>query len=183
MAWAGAYPESVGRLVLANTAARFTDSVRRVREAIVQSYSGEPWFADALDAQRAHQEGHYADVDEFNALVARRAPFFFPRWDDDSRRVAKLMVEVPWNPDPLTWFNQHVAGTMDLRPGLARVTSPVLVITGELDPMGEESAGEIADALADAAVVIVPGAGHFIFGESANAEAWSQTILDFLAGR
>ena len=183
MAWAGAYPDSVGRLVLANTAARFTESIRRVRQAIVESYAGEPWFADALAAQEDHEAGRYADVAEFNALVARRVPFFFPRWDDDSRRVAKRLGEVPWNPDPLTWFNQHIAPTMDLRRGLARVEAPVLVITGGLDPLGEESAREIADALADATVVVVPDAGHFIFGESANAEAWSQAILDFLAGR
>ena len=67
MAWAGAYPDSVGRLVLANTAARFTESIRRVRQAIVESYAGEPWFADALAAQEDHEAGRYADVAEFKA--------------------------------------------------------------------------------------------------------------------
>jgi 3-oxoadipate enol-lactonase/4-carboxymuconolactone decarboxylase len=85
------------------------------------------------------------------------------------------------NADALRHFNEEVAPSMDLRPGLARVTAPVLVITGERDPFGESTAGEIAGAPPDATLVILPGAGHFIFSESASRQEWTRAILDFLA--
>lgn len=85
------------------------------------------------------------------------------------------------NADALRHFNEAIAAEMDLRPGLARVTASTLVITGERDPFGESTASEIAGALPNATVVVLPGAGHFVFSESANREAWARAILDFLA--
>jgi pimeloyl-ACP methyl ester carboxylesterase len=180
MTWASTYPECVGHLVLSNTAPRFTDTVRFQSEAIVESYSGEPWYPDALAALRAHQSGDFADSADLTALLDRRLPFYFPRWGEDEKAVGELMSRSGMNADALRHFNERVAGGMDLRPGLARVTVPVLVITGELDPMGRESAQEIAAALPNATVVVVPDAGHFIFGESGKRDAWAQAILDYL---
>lgn len=180
MTWASTHPERVGRLVLSNTAARFTDTIRRRTEETIESYSGEPWYADALAALRAHQSGDFADSADLSALLDRRLPFYFPRWGEDEKAVGALMSKSGMNADALRHFNERVAGGMDLRSGLARVTAPVLVITGELDPMGRESAEEIAAALPDATVVVVPDAGHFIFGESGNRGAWAQAILDYL---
>lgn len=180
MAWAGAHPERVGRLVLANTAPRFTDAIRRVRQAIMESHAGEPWFADAVAALEAHQAGQYADDAELAALLEREMPFYFARWDDDARAAAALLQASGLNSDALRHFNEQVAAGMDLRAGLADVNAPTLVITGEADPFGEPAAGEIAGALPDARVVVLPGAGHFIFAESASRDEWARAILDFL---
>ncbi|MEA2273999.1 MAG: hypothetical protein QOI98_2707, partial [Solirubrobacteraceae bacterium] len=181
MAWASAYPERVGRLVLSNTAPRFTDEIRSVRQQIVSAHAGEPWFADALDALQAHQAGAYANDAELGALLAREVPFYFARWDEDAQAIAAEMTAGGMNSDALRHFNEHIAGGMDQRGGLARVTAPTLVITGELDPFGASTAAEIADALPDATVVVVPGAGHFIFGETSSRQAWARAVLDFLA--
>jgi pimeloyl-ACP methyl ester carboxylesterase len=45
------------------------------------------------------------------------------------------------------------------------------------------AARELGDALPNATVVILPGAGHFVFGESGSREVWARTILDFLSAR
>jgi proline iminopeptidase len=180
--WAGSHPERSGRLVLSNTAPRFTDAIRRARQAIVESYVGEPWYADALAAYEAHQAGRYADDAELAALLEREVPFYFPRWADDEQAVAARLVTDGDNADALRHFNERVAGDMDLRPVLARVTAPALVITGELDPFGEPTASEVAEALPNATLVVLPDAGHFIFGESENRGAWARAILSFLAG-
>lgn len=182
MAWASAYPGRVGRLVLTNTAPRFTDTVRRARQAIIESYAREPWNADAVAALEDHHAGRYADDAELAALLEREMPFYFPRWGDEERATAALLRADGLNADALRHFNDQIAAAMDLRPGLARVTAPALVITGELDPFGESTAAEIADALPDSTLVVLPGAGHFIFGESASRPAWARAILDFLAG-
>jgi pimeloyl-ACP methyl ester carboxylesterase len=85
-------------------------------------------------------------------------------------------------PDALRHFDDHIAAGMALRDGLARVRAPVLVITGELDPFGESTAREIAAALSDATVVVVPDAGPFTFAEPGRRDVWARAMLDFLVG-
>jgi proline iminopeptidase len=182
MTWAATHPERVGRLVLSNTAPRFTDAIRRARQAIAASYSGESWYPDAVAALDAHGTGRYADDAELAALLEREVPFYFPRWGEEERAVAAELQAGGLNSDALRHFNERIATGMDLRPGLARVTAPTLVITGELDPFGESTARELAEALPSASVVVLPGAGHFIFGESGGRQAWARAILDFLRG-
>ena len=182
MAWAGAHPERVGRLVLANTTPRFTDAIRQRRSAVMQSYEGEPWFEDAMGALMAHRAGAYETDGELNALLRRAVPFHFARWDDDARATADLMLSSGQSAAALRHFNDRIAGGMDLRPGLSAVNASVLVITGELDAFGEEPGREIADALPHAELVVLQGAGHFMFGESGAREAWAAAILRYLAG-
>jgi len=63
---------------------------------------------------------------------------------------------------------------MDLRPLLARIDAPTLVIAGERDPVGGPMTQEIARALPNATHVTVPGADHFPFLEPAHRAAWSR---------
>jgi pimeloyl-ACP methyl ester carboxylesterase len=57
------------------------------------------------------------------------------------------------------------------------------VITGARDPFGESTARELAAALPNAAVVVLPDAGHFVFAEARTRHRWARAVLDFLAGR
>ena len=180
MAWATVFPDRVGRLVLSNTAARFTDAIREARQAIVAGFAGEPWFGDALAALEAHQAGRYADDAELAALFEREAPFLMGAWGEEEQELGRSLAKAGTNADALRHFNDHVAGAMDFRAGLARVLAPTLVITGSLDPFGESTAREIADALPNAELVLIPGARHFAFA-GANHAAWARAVLDFLA--
>ena len=180
MAWASAYPEHVARLVLSNTTPRFTDAIREARQAIVGGHAGEPWFPDAIAALQAHQAGDYADDAELGALLEREVRLFSPRWGADEQAIADHLRRSGMNADALRHFNEHVASSMDLGAGLERVAAPTLVITGAGDPFGESTAREMTDALADATLVVVPDAGHFIFLESAGRGPWARAVLDFL---
>ena len=84
--------------------------------------------------------------------------------------------------DAMRHFNERIAATMDLRPLLARITAPTLVIAGEIDPFGGPTCDEIAAALPNPTVVTIPGADHFPFLEPDHRAPWSRAILDFLAG-
>jgi len=86
------------------------------------------------------------------------------------------------NADTIRHFNERIAATMDLRPLLARITAPTLVITGASDPFGGPTSDEIAAALPDPTVVTLAGADRFPFLEAAHRAAWSRAVLDFLAG-
>jgi pimeloyl-ACP methyl ester carboxylesterase len=181
MSWAGANPERVGRLVLANTAPRFTDTIRQARMQRVASHQGQPYFADAMDALRAHQEGRYANDEELMALYARESRLFVPVGTDMALAIDALTV-AGTNADALRHFNDNISSEMDLRPQLGRVEAPTLVITGELDPFGESTAREIADALPNATLIVLPDVDHFPFMEPGNRASWSRAVLDFLTG-
>jgi pimeloyl-ACP methyl ester carboxylesterase len=181
MAWASAHPGRVGRLVLSNTAPRFTDAIRRARQAIIESYASEPWYADALAALEPHQASRYADDAELAVLLEREIPFYFPRWGKEEQAMAARLRAAGLNADALRHFNERMVAGMDLRPGLAGVTAPALVITGERDPFGGSTASEIAGALPNATLVVLPGAGHFIFASPQAARRGRRAILDFLA--
>jgi pimeloyl-ACP methyl ester carboxylesterase len=181
MRWAAMYPGSVGKLVLSNTAPRFTDTIREARRAMVAAHAGEPGFDDAIAALEAHTSGRYETDEELMALLAVEAPVLFSRGNtEDDERTWRVMSAAGINADVLKHFNEHVADGMDLRVGLENVTAPVLVITGGEDPMGESTAAEIVAVLPNASLVVVPHAGHFTFLEGAARGPWAEAILDFL---
>jgi pimeloyl-ACP methyl ester carboxylesterase len=84
------------------------------------------------------------------------------------------------NADALRHFNERIAGTMDLRPHLTRVVSPTLVIGGDQDSF-TPGLWEVATALPDPTVVVLPGHDHFPFLEGPDHRAqWSGAVLEFL---
>jgi pimeloyl-ACP methyl ester carboxylesterase len=179
MTWAGNHPERVGRLILSNTAARFTDQIRAHRMARIESHRGQPYFEDALEALDAHREGRYSSDEELTDLFRRDWVLqLAPEVDADP--IIEGLTRAGNNADALRHFNEVVSNAMDQRPVLRRIESPTLVITGELDSFGPVPAREIADALPDPTVVVLPGADHFIFLQPEHRPAWSRAVLDFL---
>jgi pimeloyl-ACP methyl ester carboxylesterase len=180
MAWASANPQHVGRLVLANTAARFSDAIRSARSARVASHEGRPYYADAVEALRLHAEGRYESDDELRELYRREARLLLAP-ETTVENLADVLGPAGASAAALRHFNNHVAAGMDQRAALARVDAPTLVITGELDSFGESTAREIADALPNGTLVVLAAADHFPFLEPDNRVTWSETVARFLA--
>jgi pimeloyl-ACP methyl ester carboxylesterase len=178
MRWAGTHPERVGRLVLASTTPRFTDAIREARRARVASHAGQPYFEDAMQALQAHQEGRYANDAELAGLYGREWPLFVPL-GFDAGPAFEALIHAGTNADALRHFNERVAPAMDQRSLLQAIGSPTLLIFGELDPF-TSTAGEMADALPDATLVVVRGADHFVFLENDHRADWSKAVLEFL---
>jgi proline iminopeptidase len=179
--WAGLYPERVRRLVLAGTAPRFTEAIRQRRAERVASHQGQPYFEDALAALQDQQAGNYSSDEELIALYERAGPVLAPLGEDIAP-VADAFRAAGINADAMKHFNERIAGEMDLRPLLARISAPALVIAGERDAFGGPTAVEIAEALPDPTVVTIPGADHFAFLEDEHRADWSRAILAFLVG-
>ena len=78
MAWAGAHPDRVGRLVLASTAPRFTDAIRRARADRAAEHRDQPYYADAMAALQAHLAGEYGTDEDLARLYARESRVFAP---------------------------------------------------------------------------------------------------------
>jgi proline-specific peptidase len=180
MAWASAHPQSVGRLVLANTAARFSEPIRAARASRVALHEGRPYYADAVEALRLHADGRYGSDEELRSLYRREARLLLTP-ETTVEGLAEALDAAGANADALRYFNEHVAARMDQRPALVRIGAPTLVITGALDAFGEVAAREIADALPNALLVVLAGADHFPFLEPENRATWSQSVAQFLA--
>jgi pimeloyl-ACP methyl ester carboxylesterase len=165
-AYAAAHPDRVEKLVLASTLARFAEEHTAAMEAGMHAKADEPWYADALAALEAEQEGRFESDEELAELALREFPFYFARYGDAERAYLEgLRGEVPVA-DALLLFNNEVFTTFDLRPELAKITAPTLVITGEEDFItGPVCVADFAP-IPYATTVILPGSGHFIFVEA-----------------
>jgi proline iminopeptidase len=165
-AYAAAHPDRVEKLVLASTLARFAKEQTAAMQAGMHAKADEPWYADALAALQAEQEGRFESDEELADLALREFPFYFARYGDAERAYLEgLRGEVPVA-DALLLFNNEVFTTFDLRPELAKITAPTLVITGEEDFItGPVCVADFAP-IPYATTVILPGSGHFIFVEA-----------------
>ena len=179
IAYAAGHPERIERLILASTLARFSPELKAAMAAAVEAHAGEPWYEDARAALEAEEAGEFETDEELADLSLREFPFYFARYGDEERAyVATLSGDKP-NADALRLFNQEQVPSFDLRPELAQIAAPTLVITGEEDFItGPLSAAELSEGIAGAETVLVPGCGHFIFVEA--PEAFRDAVLAFL---
>jgi proline iminopeptidase len=177
--YAARFPDRVERLILASTLARFAQEQIGAMEARMAAKAGEPWYDDARAALEAEQAGEFESDEALGELALREFPFYFAHYGDDERAyLESLRVDVP-NADTLLLFNQEIFGTFDLRPELARIAAPTLVVAGEEDFItGPVCADELEEGLRDVRKVLIPDAGHFVFVEA--PEAFREAVLDFL---
>jgi pimeloyl-ACP methyl ester carboxylesterase len=179
MAYAARHPERVERLILASTLPRFSPKQEAAMAAAVEAHADEPWYEDARAALEAEGAGQFETDEELADLTLREFPFYFARYGDvEQAYVATLGRDSP-NADALRLFNQEQVPSFDLRPELARIAAPTLVIAGEEDFItGPLSAAELSNGITDARTVLIPGCGHFIFVEA--PDAFRDAVLAFL---
>ncbi len=179
MVYAAEYPERVDRLVLLGTLARFSPEQRAAKERAMAARADDPAYSDARAARQARDAQAFADDRELAEFLAREAPLYFARYGERERTYVESMLSDGLNTDALRFFNDEIAPTFDLRPSLARISAPTLVITGGDDYMASPvSADEIAAGIAGARTVILPNAGHFPFVEA--PDPFRVAILEFL---
>jgi proline-specific peptidase len=179
IAYAARYPERVERLILASTLARFSPEQETAMAEAVERHAGEPWYEDARAALEAESAGDFDTDEELAELSLREFPFYFARFGDDERAYLETLRAERPNADALRLFNQEQVPVFDLRPELARIDAPTLVVTGELDFItGPLSAAELGDGIAEAKTVVLPGTGHFVFVEAPSA--FREAVLAFL---
>jgi proline-specific peptidase len=179
IAYAARHPEQVERLILANSLARFSPELEAAMAAAVESHADEPWYEDARAALEAEEAGEFETDEELAELTLREFPFYFARYGDDERAYLETLRGDTPNADALRLFNQEQVPSFDLRPELAQIAAPTLVIAGDEDFItGPLSAAELSEGIAGAETVLIPGCGHFIFVEA--PEAFRDSVLAFL---
>ncbi|MDP9237511.1 MAG: alpha/beta hydrolase [Chloroflexota bacterium] len=177
MAYAAAYPDGVDRLILTSTLARFSDEQAQAMEAGMEARSGESWYADARAALK--DETPLSD-EELAANALRQFPLYFAHYNAAAAAYLDILATESVNGDAAGFFNREIVATLDLRPGLPKISAPTLVITGDADFItGPVCADEIAAAIPGARKVILPETGHFIFIEA--PDAFRAEVMRFLA--
>ena len=159
--WAAAHaPERVDRLIACCTTAHFGDEAAgayRERAARVRREGLEP-LADTVIARW------------FTPAFARRCP----------HAVVRLRNGLIATPSEGYASCCEALAEMDLRPDLARLSAPTLVLAGECDTATPAEHGRaIADTVAGAQVLEVPCAAHLASIE--RAELVTALMLRFLA--
>jgi proline iminopeptidase len=180
MAYAAAHPERVGRLLLVATLAHRDEGLDAEMERGLAEREEEPWYPEARAALDEEGAAEFADDEALAENLARQWPLYFGRYGEREEAFVETLAGLVPNADALRRFNSDVWPSFDLRPQLARIAAPTLVLAGDRDFVAPPAAAlAIAEAVADAELVVVPGAGHFVFVEA--PEAFRDAVLSFLA--
>lgn len=175
---AARHPDAVRRLVLLTPSGRPFGWPPDDLPAIRDARAGEDWYADAAAAQEALADASPRIRGE---LERETRPFWYGRWDARAQAHAagadhqmSLRAAAGYVPGP-GYDPAAVCGE------LGRVRARTLVVVGDRDALTGVAAGRrIADALPDAELVVLPGAGHFPWVDEPAALA--AAVRPFLAG-
>jgi proline-specific peptidase len=178
-AYAARHRTRVERLILASTAAHFAGEQNAAMENAMEARSGESWYEDARAAFEQEISGEFSGDAEFTAVCLRMMPFYFARYGEAERAWTQSLAVDRLNAAAARLWEKEIFEHFDLRPALAQITAPALVITGERDFItGPGSVRELEQGIADVETVILPGTGHLIFVEA--PEAFREAVLSFL---
>ncbi|MFI6176805.1 alpha/beta fold hydrolase [Nonomuraea sp. NPDC051191] len=164
--YATRFPERVGRLALIapSVAAVGIPISADVRKEIARLREDEPWFPAASAALESVMAGQ-ATGDAFRAI----APFWYGRWDETAR-AHRAAEDEQRNDEAAAVFGSEGAFDPDAtRAALARFTSPVQVVAGEVDLNSPPVAvTELAGLFPHAELVVQARAGHFPWLDDAD---------------
>ncbi len=176
-AWASAHPDRVGRLVLVTPTSRLQGGDRSDVAAIREARSGEPWYADAAEAQEALATAPPAQQ---QSLVRATRPFFYGRWDERTQAHAATADRQSSKRAELGFgAGIEQVDTAALLAGLQQVTAPVLVVGAERDALtGVDAVHLVAGSFPTAQEVVLPRAGHFPWVD--EPDAFRDAVAPFL---
>jgi proline iminopeptidase len=178
MAYAAAYPDRIDRMILIGPggptlefAQWFADNIRmRLRP---EDLEAERYWEDAP------KRGVGGDKAALEGIRAITPGYFFDRAKGLAFAAAMKDGAVH------VQVNQLLFGDMqkqyDSRPGLQKVTRPVLIVQGHQDPVGDKTAEDIRAVIKTSTLTYINQCGHFPWLE--QPEEFRKAVAGFLAVR
>lgn len=157
--YAAGYPEHLSRLILVTPglAAVGVEGTEEEFRAALERRAAEPWYPAALAALEKIMAGELS----MEAFGASR-PLYYGRWDETAQAHATVGVAARHQAAREGYFAGVALDVPATRAALNKLTAPVLLYAGDLDPMVTPAMVRAAAALFnDATVVVQPGAAHF----------------------
>ncbi|MEX2289647.1 MAG: alpha/beta hydrolase [Mycobacteriales bacterium] len=176
-AYAATHPDRLRSLVLVTPSDRLQGGTREDVAGIRAARSGEPWYAEAAEAQEALA---YAAPAQQQALVRATRPFFYGRWDERTQAHAAT-ADTQSSKRAELGFGAGIeqVDVAGIRAALASLDLPVLVVGGERDALtGVASVHTVAADFRRAQTVVLPRAGHFPWVD--EPEAFRAAVEEFL---
>jgi proline iminopeptidase len=166
------HPDSIGRMILADTAATFAPEPDAEPQEALAGEGG----AEAMAAFQRLLSGDVSDpaMDAFFRLVV---PLLFH--PSARHRAGEVFGLISPNLDVARYFWQHLAQRYDVRPQLHLITTPTLVIYGDYEWAFPPSAQRRMGDIPGAKLVEIPAAGHFSFLE--QGDAFAEAVQQFLS--
>jgi proline iminopeptidase len=167
MRYAVDYPGRLTGLVLLGTAPAFDEAAMTRVAAAMERRQGEPWYEEVRPVIDSDEEP--ADDEAALATLLKIMPMYFHHWDAPAERfVAGLQGPTFHARVTPTWNAEQPH--MDLRPEIAGIAAPTLVVVGDDDFICDvTSAREMANLIPEARLAVIPDAGHFPWVEQPAA--------------
>jgi proline iminopeptidase len=182
--YAIAHPDRIERLLLVDPMPPRTDPYMKEFSQTLQSRFTEADRAAMAEASARRQKA--ADADASDACRAYYA-VFIKGYLHSPTAAARMRGDLCAAPGAalrnFTNVNRSIMGSLgafDLRPQLAAIHVPTLVIHGASDPIPLASAREWAGSLSDGRLLVIEQSGHFPFVE--RPEAFFPAATAFLKG-
>ena len=176
-AYAAAHPQRLRSLVLVTPSDVLQGGRREDLPAVRAARAGEPWYAEAAEAQAA-----LADAPPGQAQALQRAvrPFLYGRWDErTAAHAATADTQMSRRAELGFGVGTEEVDVPGLLAALAAVEAPVLVVGAERDgATGVTSVQAVAGCFPTAEAVVLPRAGHFPWVD--EPEAFRAVVAPFL---
>jgi pimeloyl-ACP methyl ester carboxylesterase len=152
-------------------------------EALLTRHAGSPWYAEARPVLDSWTERLLAATDaaEMEQMMATVLPFYLAEPDEPevAARLAGMSRVMKADLAAGQAWEGGLYQSVDLRPLLGCITSPTLVVAGELDFIcGPAQAQPIAGAIAGSQLVMLAGCGHIPSIEA--PQEYRQAVVNFL---
>jgi pimeloyl-ACP methyl ester carboxylesterase len=175
--YAAAYPERLSRLILVTPglAAVGAEGTGEQLRAALARRAAEPWYPAALAALEKIIAGDRS-LESFRTS----RPFYYGRWDEAAQAHAIAGVSERHQPAREGFFAGAAFDPLATRAALTKLTAPVLLYAGSLDPMVTPAlVREAAPLFNDATVVVQPQAAHFPWVD--GPASFTAAITSFLS--
>jgi proline iminopeptidase len=190
LTYAALYPQSTARCVAVaafgigpDADAQGGGDAEAEAEALLARHASSPWYAQARRVMDSWTERLLAATDaaEMEQMMATVLPFYLA--EPDKPEVAARLAEISGVMKADLAAGKAWEGglyeSVDLRPLLGRITSPTLIVAGELDFIcGPAQAQPIADAITESQLVMLADCGHIPSIEA--PQEYRQAVVDFL---
>lgn len=186
LTYASLYPEATSRCVAVASRAVGenveSEEAADEMQAFLARHSRQPWYPAARKTWDEWTDRVLAarDAREVDAMMAEVLPLYTA---DPDRPGVHAMIE-EWREDmhsdlhALKIWESGLWQGIDVRPLLAEIKCPTLVLVGALDLICGPAQGRVvADAVPGAELAIIPDCGHFIAAEA--PESFRHEILKF----
>lgn len=152
-------------------------------EALLARHAGSPWYSAARPVMDSWTERLLAATDpaEMEEMMATVLPFYLAEPDkpEVAARLAEMRKLMTADLAAGKAWEGGLYQSVDLRPLLGHITSPALIVAGELDFIcGPAQAQPIASGITGAQLVILTGCGHIPSIEA--AQPYRHAVMEFL---